>query len=166
MGCTRWIPKLSRQELERRRRAATEDLRAGKSQAFVARKYGVNESSVSRWKQTLEKEGEDGLKAKKAPGKQSKLSPEQKEQLRVILLQGSRVYGYPNELWTRKRVAKVIEDQFGVKYNFNYVAELLHKLGYSPQKPERAASERDESVRMVWINKEWEEAKKKCSKGT
>jgi len=160
MGCTRWIPKLSREEMERRRLEAGEDLLAGMSQADVARKYGVNPSSVSKWKKILNEEGLEGLKARKAPGGKAKLSPEQQVELVEILIEGAKSQGYPNDLWTRKRVAKVIEKRYNVVYNFNYVADLLHRLGFSPQKPKRAASERNEEARKGWINEEWEEIKK------
>lgn len=160
MGCTRWIPKLSREELERRRLAAGGDLLSGMSQADVAKKYGVNPSSVSRWQKIIQEEGIEGLKARKAHGAKPKLSPEQQRELVEILVEGAKSQGYPNDLWTRKRVAKVIEKKYSVEYNFNYVADLLHRLGFSPQKPQRAASERNEEARKGWINNEWADIKK------
>ena len=50
---SKWKPKLSREELERRRLTAGEDLLAGMKASDVARKYGVNPSSVTRWKRRL-----------------------------------------------------------------------------------------------------------------
>ena len=41
---SKWKPKLSREELERRRLTAGEDLLAGMKASDVARKYGVNPS--------------------------------------------------------------------------------------------------------------------------
>lgn len=160
MGSTRWIPKLSKQEKERRRMCAGKDLLDGLSQMEVARKYGVNPSSVCRWKKKIQKEGIEGLKARKALGAPPKLSPDEQSQLKELIVQGAIACGYITDFWTLKRVAKLIEDKFGVKYNPNYVGELLHKLGLSPQKPNRVASERDETARTEWINGEWEESKK------
>ena len=148
MGSTRWIPKLSKQEKERRRMIAGKDLITGLNQSEVARKYGVNPSSVSRWKKIIEKEGLEGLKARKAPGASSKLNPKEQSQLKEMIVQGAIVHGYITDFWTLKRIAKLIEDEFGVKYNSNYVGEVLHKLGFSPQKPKRVASERDEITRV------------------
>ena len=42
---SKWKPKLSRKELERRRLAAGVDLKAGMKGSDVARKYGVNPSA-------------------------------------------------------------------------------------------------------------------------
>ena len=81
-----WVPKLSRQELERRRLVAGEDLKSGMSQADIARKYNVHPSSACRWNKELQENGIKGLNRKKAPGASSKLSKDQQEALRKILL--------------------------------------------------------------------------------
>jgi transposase len=103
---SKWKPKLSREELERRRLAAGEDLKSGMKESDVARKYDVNPSSVTRWKQMIEEEGMDGLKRRKAPGAKSKLSEDQQETLKRIILQGAAAYGYKTDLWTLRRVAE------------------------------------------------------------
>ena len=34
-----------------------------------------------------------------------------------LLLKGARAHGFPNELWTLKRIAAVIHGHFGVRYH-------------------------------------------------
>lgn len=152
-----WIPKLSRQELERRRLAAGEDLKAGMKQADVARKYNVHPSSVCRWNRELQEHGMDGLLRRKAPGASSKLSKEQQEALQEILLQGAAAYGYKTDLWTLRRVAEVIEKEFGVGYNFRSLGDVLHRMGFSCQRPTRRAAERREADRKDWLENRWKE---------
>ena len=151
----RWIPKLSREELERRRLAAGEDLKAGMSQADVARKYDVHPSSTCRWNKELQEYGMKGLNRKKAPGVPSKLSNDQQETLREILLQGATAYGYKTDLWTLRRVADVIKKEFGVTYHFRSLSDVLHRMGFSCQKPTRQATERRKTDRQNWLENQW-----------
>lgn len=158
---SKWKPKLSRGELERRRLAASEDLKSGMKQSDVARKYGVNPSSVTRWKRMFEEEGMEGLKQRKAPGKESKLSEEQQESLKEIILQGAAAYGYKTDLWTLKRVAHVIKKEFDVSYHFRSLSDVLHRMGLSPQKPARIAAERNQAAVQTWLEEQWEKDRKK-----
>jgi len=156
----RWIPKLSRQELERRRFAAGEDLKRGMKQADVARKYDVNPSSVSRWNKELQQHGVDGLCRKKAPGASPKLAKEQQKTLKKIILQGAAAYGYKTDLWTLKRVAEVIKKEFGVSYHFRSLSDVLHRMDLSPQKPARRAAERNQAAVQTWLEEQWEKDRK------
>jgi transposase len=152
---SKWKPKLSRKELERRRLAAGEDLKAGMKESDVARKYGVNPSSVTRWKQMLEKEGMKGLKRRKAPGNKSKLSEDQQKDIKEIILQGAAAYGYKTDLWTLKRVAEVIMKEFGISYHFRSLSDVLHRMGLSSQKPARRAAERNQKAVQTWLEEQW-----------
>ena len=157
---SKWRPLLSRQELERRRLAAGEDLKAGMGKMDVARKYDVNPSSVTRWSKALEEKGMEGLKRRKAPGAKSKLSKEQQKTLREIILQGAATYGYKTDLWTLKRVAEVIKKEFGVSYHFRSLSDVLHRMGLSPQKPARRAAERNQATIQTWLEEQWRKDRK------
>lgn len=140
-------------------------LQQGKGVREVARSVGASSSSVSRWKKQLEESGETGLAAKKQAGRESRLKEEQKEQLGQILLQGAVTAGYTTELWTLGRVAEVIEREFGVRYHPGHVWRILRKLGWSCQKPERRARERDEAAIAQWRQAEWPRIKKVSQRG-
>jgi transposase len=88
------------------------------------------------------------------------LAQEQKEALLEMLRQGPLAAGFATDLWTLARVAKVIEDHFGVKYHPGRVWHILRGLGWSPQKPERRARERDEEATRRWREEEGSRAKK------
>jgi transposase len=152
--------KLTREQMEQRRRMAAEDLLAGMKQADVARKYGVNRSNVSRWTKTLREKGNEGLRMRKAKGSKSKLSLNQKKMLVEILVSGAKKYGYKTDLWTSKRVCKVIEKEFEVEYHFKHIPKLLRALDFRPVKPKREAYEKDEKEKQEWINITWERIKK------
>ena len=107
-------PKGSADRLEYRRQWAAQLLDAGKGVNEVARLVQVSPSSVSRWKSMKAQAGEAGLKAKPHPGRGCQLSPQDKDQLKQLLLQGPQAAGFDSALWTCRRVAQVIAQTFGV----------------------------------------------------
>jgi transposase len=139
---------------------AAELLSKGMKPAEVARAVGSSRSSVTRWKAMMRGRGVAGLKAKPAPGRPPRLSKLQKRRLVRILLRGPSESGYPTDLWTCPRVAEVIERAFGVHYNPSYVWQILRRLGWTCQKPERQARERDEAAVQQWRSKDWPRIKK------
>lgn len=130
------------------------------SQAQIARHLGVTEAAVSKWKKTLQREGSAALGPRTASGRPSKLSREEQQKLVELLEQGALAAGFATAQWTQARVKKVIERQFGVKYHRNYISRLLHGLGWSVQKPEARALERDEELIQAWLRKDWPRIKK------
>ena len=153
-------PKGSAEALEMRRMIGCRLLLEGKGVREVSRLIGVSPSSVSRWKQQLKQGGLDALRAKPHPGRSPKLTAEQKKELEGILLKGARAAGFPTDSWTLKRVAQVIAREFGVTYHPGYVWYILKRMGWSPQKPERRARERDEEAIAAWRTEEWAKVKK------
>lgn len=153
-------PSGSAEELERRRTRAIELLSQGLAPVEVAHRVGVDRRSVRRWNAAYRKKGTAALKAKPAPGRPSVLDLKAKRQVERILLKGATAAGFPTELWTCPRVAQVIERRFGVAYHVDHVGRLLHGLGWSPQKPERRAVERDEEEIRRWVKQEWPRVKK------
>jgi transposase len=127
----------------------------------VARQVGADRRSVRRWKAARREGGRRALAAKPASGRPPRLDPGAKVELEEILLRGAMAAGYPTELWTCGRIAEVISAQFEVQYHPGHVARLLHGLGWSPQKPQRRAYERDEGKIQGWVQHDWPRVKKK-----
>lgn len=153
-------PRGSPAELEFRRAHAIDLLQEGHRPVDVARMVGVDRRSVRRWKAAFRKQGVAGIRAKPAPGRPPRLSGQAKEELVKLLVEGPIARGFPTDLWTCPRVAKVIKERFGVVYHPDHVCRLLHSLGWSPQKPQRRAHERDEAAIQRWVHKDWVEVKK------
>lgn len=153
-------PKGTGAELEARRRFAAALLRDGKSLAETARLTGAHLSSVKRWKKAIETDGEQALAAKPQPGRAPKLSDQQKHRLAEILRRGAVAAGYRTELWTLKRIAQVIQREFGVEFHPGHVWKILRRMNWSSQKPERRARERDEQAIEAWRRDSWPRIKK------
>jgi transposase len=154
-------PLGSAAELEKRRWRAIDLLKTGQSISGVARRIGCSHSSVILWRDAFLKRGASALKAKPVPGRPSKLNPTQLKKLPSLLLRGAMAWGYSTDLWTTDRVAKVIERKFRVRFHRAHIGRLLGDIGWSCQKPERRAIERDEAAIERWKRYRWVAIKKK-----
>ena len=154
-------PHGSPKELEQRRQRAVSLLQDGYQPVDVATMLGVDRRSVRRWKAIHRQKGEKGIRAKQAPGRPPKLDSIYLRKLEKELLKGSRKAGYPTDLWTCPRVAQLIHSLFGVRYHVDHIGRILHDLGWSPQKPERRAIERNETRIKEWVKVDWPRIKKK-----
>jgi len=154
-------PKGSAEELERRRRRAVHLLDQDESPTLIARFLGCSRSSVYRWEK-MARDGPCGLEAKPHPGRRRRLSDEQLQELEALLKQGAPAHGWTTDLWTARRVAKLIRRHFGVKYDPDHVRRMLKKrLGWTSQKPARRARERDEAEIERWKREELPRIKKR-----
>jgi transposase len=157
-------PEGSAAELEQRRRQAVRLLEQGMKPAHVARAVGTSRASVTRWRQAYEEQGGSALKAKPHPGKPARLTASQRKRLATLLKRGACRNGYATELWTLRRVAELIERHFGVSYHPGHVWYVLRSMGFSSQKPERRARERDEEAIARWRSQDWPRIKKRPKK--
>ena len=153
-------PPGSPSQLERRRRRALELLKRGGTQSAVAEQLGCAKSSVSRWHHTYERTGPKGLAPKPIPGRPPKLSASQRQRLVRRLVKGPLTCGYGTDLWTLPRIADQIARQFHVRDHPAHVWRLLRGLGWSCQKPERRALQRNEAAIAYWRRSVWPHIKK------
>lgn len=152
-------------QLEKRRRLAVQLLKSGRTLAAVAPSVHASVSSIFRWWQAYQRDGLRGLRSKPTPGRPPKLSRTQKRDLVRILTTGPRQRGYVTDLWTLRRVTQVIHQEFGVRYHPAHVWKVLTQLGWSCQKPERRAVERDEVAIRRWTRTIWPRIKKRQAPG-
>ena len=153
-------PKGSAELIEARRRQALRLLDEGFSLNEVGRMLGASASSVMRWRDAVESGGEEALKVRFSPGRPASLTERQRRKIVKLLLKGAMANGFSTELWTTKRVGSLIEEHCRVQFHRGHVARLLHEMGFSCQKPERRALERDEEKIEEWKRKRWPQVKK------
>lgn len=148
--------------LEQRRLKGAKLLGRGVSKSEVARQLGVTRQTVAAWEQRLSEGGQQSLK-RGALGRPRQLSTEQERELGKMLMDGALAAGYPTELWTLPRIGKVITERFGVQYSIGHLWHLLRRLGFSCQKPEKRATQRNEEEIARWKRHTWPALKKKPS---
>ena len=153
-------PHGSAKTLELRRRRAMKLLSTGLTMEEVSHRVGTSIASVCRWHQALTEGGAAALTSKPVPGRPPKLQQRGCQRLLAVLLKGAVAYGYPNELWTLKRIAQVIFQEFGIRYHPNHVWRVLRDLHWSCQVPERRPVQRDEKAVEHWKRHTWPHIKK------
>ena len=160
-----WKPShLTRQQMEERRLEAAHLLRQGQlSQAAIARQLGVTRMSVSHWNQRLIDTGPRGLKLQKATGRPPRLTPQQRQALLKMLKRGALHAGFDTDRWTLNRIQQVIQHEFGIVYHPNYLSRALKRWGWSVQKPETRAIEREQKLVTAWLKHDWSRIKKSAA---
>jgi len=129
------------------------------SNAEIGRRLGVSRKSISLWRRDWNENGVAGLVMGK-PGRHPALKESQYDNLVEALLQGPESHGYKTQLWTLKRIADLIERQTGIKYHPSHVWKILTRLGWTHQRPERQAKERDEEAIARWKSEDWPRIKR------
>ena len=153
-------PHGSAKTLELRRQRAMALLESGLTMEEVSHRVGTSIASVSRWRQAMAEGGPAALAAKPVPGRPHKLPKSECRRLLELLLKGAIAHGYPNELWTLKRIARVILREFGVRCHPNHVWRVLRGLRWSCQAPQRRPVQRDEEAVEHWKRYQWPHIKK------
>ncbi|MCZ7583796.1 MAG: IS630 family transposase [Deltaproteobacteria bacterium] len=152
-GSAKWLS-------DRRRKSAGPFSTKGNNLHETARLVRCDPSSVLRWRDQRAVEGESVFEVKRASGRPRKLTEKQRSRLTTMLLKGAMKHGYPTDLWTTQRIADLIEKRFGVSYHRDHIGRLMASLGWSHQKPDRRAKERDNAAIERWTREEWPRVKK------
>jgi transposase len=63
-------------------------------------------------------------------------------------------------LWTCRRIVDLIRHHFDVAYHPDHVGRLLRACGFSPQRPQPRAKERDDQRVREWVRVDWATVKK------
>lgn len=120
---------LTRDEMESRRLLAAQDLQNGLSQSQIARKFGVSRTTASRWHRALHRRGVESLRKRRATGRPSRLSAEQRTGVIEVFHAGAHAAGFLDDRWTTGRLAQAIYQRFGVRYDPDHVGRMMHQLG-------------------------------------
>lgn len=158
--------KLDHKSLETLRliavRRVTED---GEKPSEVMRSLGLCRTSIYPWLRQHKKQGQAALLMRKACGPRPKLTPKQCQQVRRwIIGKDPRQYGFHFGLWTRRIVAQLIEEKFGIRLKLTAVGRLLARLEITPQKPLRRAYERDPKAVAQWLEQDYPRLRRRARK--
>ena len=134
----------------------------GYDNATISDIVEVTPRTVSNWRKSLNEHDGDicVLARKQGSGQSSRLTAEQKQQLKEAILGGAVAAGYPCERWTSKIVADYIKKKFGVALKPRAVRYLLPTLSLSPQMPVVKSHKYDEAAALKWAKYTWKRLKK------
>ncbi len=128
----------------------------GEPPSEVMRSLGLCRTSFYPWLRAHRKKGQAALLMRKASGPRPKLSGKQRQQVRRwILGKDPRQHGFDFGLWTRRIVAQLMEEKFGIRLKLTAVGRLLASLEITPQKPLRRAYARDPKAVEQWLAQDY-----------
>lgn len=120
----------------------------------VASAYQVDRTTLFRWRQRYDAEGEAGLTRRGGSGRPRKLSEFSEDVWYEIVLQPASAFGFETDLWTVRRVHQVLCKEYGAAISRDTVWRRLREAGLTYQTPERQYFQIDEQARQEWLHTE------------
>ena len=146
-------PRGTAEELARRRQRAVQAYHEGQPAATVASVLGVDRCTVHNWVRRARQPGGLDPVPLRRP---ARLSDDQLRQLETLLRQGPQRHGWDSQLWTAARVTVLVRRHFGVDDHPEHIRKILkRRLGWTSQKPQKKAKERDEEGIRRWREEEF-----------
>ena len=136
MKVEKWI---SGEELKKRIKAKEKDVKvlnrlhfmnylySGCSVLEASEKLGITKVTGYNWLERWNEDGYEGLIPRFAGGRPSKLTDQEKSQLKETLKERND--------WTTKEIRKLIYEEFGVEYSLKQVGIILRNMGLKFGKP-------------------------------
>jgi transposase len=152
--------------LEAQRFRAWQLKQQGMSPRDIAGELGVGRGSVYQWLARARQGGLQALRARPSACPLPWLTPAQQRLIPDFLWHGAEAYGFPCGTWTSARVAKVIEEEFGVRYHKTSVWHLLKELQWTKYAPATEAAQRDEQAVRRWRDEVWPELQRRPRRRT
>ena len=138
------------------RKRAVLRVEAGESPELVISTLGFSRSCIYDWLAKYREGGLEALAPKAIPGRPRKLNGPQLQWLcRTLIEKNPLQLRFEFALWTRAMIRELIGEQFGVRLSEVSVGRLLHKLGFSPQKPLYRAYQQNPEAVQRWLQDEY-----------
>jgi transposase len=124
--------------------------------AEIAHRLRVSTNAVYVWRRRWQSGGETALASKGPGGSACRLDDARRARLARALEAGPAAHGFTeDQRWTLARIADLIARIFHIRYTLRGVSYLLHRMGFSPQRPAHQALERDEAAIATWRRESW-----------
>jgi transposase len=128
----------------------------GKKTKEIAEILDVSERHVNATKKAYRERGFEGIKLKtrgRRVGDGRSLTPEQEKEIRNMIVEKN-----PEQLklkgcmWTRKNIAELIKQLYGIKMPLSTLGYYLERWGFSVQRPTVKAYKQDPEKVEHWLN--------------
>lgn len=95
----------------------------------ISDRHNFSRSQIYKLVERVNKYGLEGLFDDPHTGRKQKITPEQKEELRSVLLQEPITKGYAHPEWDGPLVVKYLKEKFNLEYSVRHVQRLMRSLG-------------------------------------
>jgi transposase len=130
-------------------------LAQGQSVSDVAEMLSRGEQTVRDYRNQYLFKGMASLVYKAPPGRPSKLTKTQRQQLAEWIKASPQEAGYTSGCWNTPMIQDLIQRHFGVAYHPHYIATLLKNMGFSYQKARFVSDHLNEAKRLEWRHTRW-----------
>ena len=130
-------------------------LAQGQSVSDVAQMLSLGEQTVRDYRNQYLFKGMASLVYKAPPGRPSKLTKTQRQQLAEWIKASPQDSGYTSGCWNTPMIQDLLERRFGVIYHPHYIATLLNNMGFSYQKARFVSDHLNEAKRLEWRQTRW-----------
>lgn len=115
--------------------------------------YNVSFKCIINWVHRFNTEGISGLIDKPKQGRPSKLTPEQQEALKELVLnEDPQLHGYNSATWTGLMVIDYINKHYGILYKKAQIYNILKKMGLTYQKGNGIYAESNNKLRQEQLS--------------
>jgi transposase len=126
----------------------------------IAALLGVHQSGVYRWISAWETGGKPAVGIREA-GVQHRLSTSQESILMNVMCdKNPSQMKLPFALWNRNAIQHMIWDLWSLKLALRTISDYMKRWGLTPQKPAKAAYERNPKAVQKWLDVNYPEIKK------
>lgn len=140
------------QQYIRKRLDAIKLLMDGQSRTQVCQQLNCSYDTLTSWIDAYLTGGLAQLVVAITHNKPSRLTVEQQQQLKAMLLkQRPSDYGIERQLWTGTIMAQVIEQRWKVQLKDSRIYEILNELGLSHQRGHRDYANADRHQQQQWV---------------
>ena len=145
---------------EERRLRALALYRTGWQQKTIAEALGVTKGAVSQWitkaRDLPPDKQAEALRIRKSTGRPPAIVPSKRAELVALIDQGAESFGFIGQVWTAARVRAVARRELGIRAGLSTIKKFLHEEGFSVQKPEVTATQKNDKAvagfRGGWVN--------------
>jgi len=140
------------QQYIRQRLDAIKLLQQGYRRIEVCQQVGCSYDTLTSWLKKYLTGGLSELVNSITHQKPSRLSVEQQQQLKaMVLTQRPTDYGIERQMWTGAILSEVIAQRFEVQLKDSRIYELLEELGLSYQRAHRDYANADPTAQQEWV---------------
>lgn len=118
----------------------------------VAELIKKSRNTVQAWVKLFNEGGLEVIAPGSPPGRPSRLSDEQKEELKGDIMTHPRDLGHDFSNWEGKYVVEHVRIKFGVSFTVRAAQKLLHALGFSLQRPRYGFPKTDSEKQEEFVN--------------
>jgi len=93
--------------------------------------FGNSPRTISNWIKRINSTGDiESLRSKKQPGRPSRLSEEQKQELKQVIQEAPEKHGITSNVWDGKSLSAYIERRYAIVLKTRTCQRLFHQLGF------------------------------------